>query len=169
MGLRFAKPAAPEPRAEVPVSPEDSDSDQGYELLDPAAPAGEGPVQVGEQELRAPAAPGTGPVRVGEQELQAPAAPEEGPVDYCVGIPGEAETNVRWYAVWEVRNHPELAGVHWGCGSKAYHKLKERIGSYRSLHFKRCQSLEDAQQLFRKEAPKKNLPEDLALRVFGWR
>ena len=82
-----------------------------------------------------------------------------------LGVPRE---ELRYCAIWEVRNHPELTGIHWSRGTKAYHRLRSISGSYRSLRWQRVDSLEAANELFQREAPLKNLDPGLGYRVLGW-
>ena len=78
--------------------------------------------------------------------------------------PGE----LRFYAVWSVRGHPQLTGIHWSRDTRAYHGLVRAGGSYRSLRWRRCDSLQEASEVFRAEAAEKNLGPNFSYVVLGW-
>lgn len=67
------------------------------------------------------------------------------------------------------RTHCNVAGIHWGRGLVAYSAiLKLNDGQFEGIRWHRHESLQQAQESFRAEAHRFNLPPTLADRIVGW-
>lgn len=84
------------------------------------------------------------------------------------GWSGERD-EIRYYSVWIVpRTHCNVAGIHWGRGLVAYSAiLKLNDGQFEGIRWHRHESLQQAQESFRAEAHRFNLPPTLADRIVG--
>lgn len=67
-------------------------------------------------------------------------------------------TDIRYYCVWSLPGHPEVTGVHWGRGKKAYAGLIAlNNGTFGGLKWKRCDSWGTACDTFDNEKGKHRL------------
>ena len=74
-------------------------------------------------------------------------------------------TDLRYYAVWHVAGH-DFAGVHVGDGPVVYHSLIGFGGSMGNIRWRRCESLEEALNLYAQEAFCHSVP--VMARFWGW-
>ena len=86
---------------------------------------------------------------------------------------GSAETDIRWYAVWQVPNQPEgglpVIGIHTSVGPLAYRRILEaNRNEFSSIRSQRADSRAAAQALFRSEAAVHQVDPELAERIIRW-
>ena len=103
------------------------------------------------------------------EEEPAQAAPLLNPLGFIEERPDSSVSSTcRYYCVWVVPNLPLLSGIHWGEGSRAYHKLIELNGSIGGLKFQRCANFAAARDLFIERAEEKGVDRRDAQRGFHW-
>ena len=86
---------------------------------------------------------------------------------------GSAETDIRWYAVWQVPNQPEgglpVIGIHTSGGPLAYRRILEaNRNEFSSIRSQRADSRAAAQALFGSEAAIHQMDPELAERIIRW-
>ena len=78
---------------------------------------------------------------------------------------------IRWYAVWHIPGigRWRVAGIHWGFDNTAYAAiLALHRGIFEGIAFRRCDSREEAAEIFKARAEGFDLEESLSNRIFGW-
>ena len=78
---------------------------------------------------------------------------------------------IRWYAVWHIPGigRWRIAGIHWGFDNTAYAAiLALHRGIFEGIAFRRCDSREEAAEIFKARAEGFDLQESLRNRIFGW-
>ena len=82
-----------------------------------------------------------------------------------------AGNEIRWYAVWHIPGigRWRVAGIHWGFDNTAYVViLALHRGIFEGIAFRRCDSREEAAEIFKARAEGFDLEESLSNRIFGW-
>lgn len=90
--------------------------------------------------------------------------PKEPPERLC-------HNEIRWYAVWHIPaiGRWRVAGIHWGFDNTAYAAiLALHRGIFEGIAFRRCDSREEAAEIFKARAEGFDLQESLRNRIFGW-
>lgn len=80
-------------------------------------------------------------------------------------------SEIRWYAVWHIPGigRWRIAGVHWGISNTGYAAILHlHRGIFEGIIFRRCDSYEEAAEVFRARASYFDLEESLGARVIGW-
>ena len=78
---------------------------------------------------------------------------------------------IRWYAVWHIPGigRWRVAGIHWGFDNTAYAAiLALHRGIFEGIAFRRCDSREEAAEIFKARAEGFDLEESLSNPIFGW-